>query len=191
MIKKLSLVLHDWGGPIGMGYACRNPEKIDKIVVLNTSCFFSSRIPFRIRICRIPGFGPIAVRGFNGFALAALRMAVNHHERMTPEIKRGFVLPYYSWENRIAVLRFVQDIPRSEKDDTFIVIKEIEEKLGLFKSTPILIQWGTLDWCFDKSFLKGWTDRFPQADVDVYEDAAHYVLEDAHERILPHMRDFL
>ena len=116
---------------------------------------------------------------------------MNHHERMTPEIKRGFVLPYDSWENRIAVLRFVQDIPRSEKDDTFIVIKEIEEKLGLFKSTPILIQWGALDWCFDKSFLKGWTDRFPHADVDLYEDAAHYVLEDAHERILPHIRDFL
>ena len=100
-------------------------------------------------------------------------------------------MPYDSWANRVAILRFVQDIPHSPDDASYAVLKEIEEKLPVLKEKPMLIQWGGLDWCFDETFLEGWRSRFPQADVDVYNDAAHYVLEDAHERIAPRVREFL
>ncbi len=190
-LENITLVLHDWGGAIGMGYAVRHPGKIKKIIVLNTSAFYSSAVPFRISICRLPLFGDMVVRGLNIFARFALTMAVNNHERITPEIRDGYLMPYDSWANRVAILRFVQDIPRSPDDPSYAVLKGIEDKLSLLKDKPMLIQWGGLDWCFDKAFLEGWRSRFPEADVDVYDDAAHYVLEDAHERIIPRVREFL
>jgi pimeloyl-ACP methyl ester carboxylesterase len=190
-LDRITLVLHDWGGAIGMGFAVRHPQRIARIIVLNTSAFFSHRIPLRIRVCRTPLLGALAVRGGNAFARAALSMAVHHHERMTPAVKRGFLLPYDSWAHRVAVLRFVEDIPRKAGDPSFEVLADMEKKLSLLSEKPMLIQWGARDWCFNLDFLKGWQARFPDAEVDVYPDAAHYLLEDAHERILPRIRTFL
>lgn len=174
-----------------MGYAVRHPEKIRRIVVLNTSAFYSPVVPFRIALCRLPLFGAVAVRGLNLFARSALTMAVNYPEKMTPEVRAGYLMPYDCWANRIAVLRFVQDIPCSTGDASYGVLKEIEDSLHLLENKPMLIQWGALDWCFNDAFLQSWRSRFPEADVDVYDDAAHYVLEDAHERIIPKVQEFL
>ena len=67
-LENIVLVVHDWGGAIGMGMAGRMPERIAKIVVTNTAAFRSQEIPLSIASCRIPIFGSIAVRGFNAFA---------------------------------------------------------------------------------------------------------------------------
>jgi len=190
-LERITLVLHDWGGAIGMGYAVRHPEHIARIVVLNTAAFFVDRVPLRIRVCRIPFFGAIAVRGLNGFARAALTMAMNHHDRMTPDVCRGYLLPYDSWANRVAVHRFVLDIPRQPSDASYQVVQQIDQGLAALVDIPMLIQWGALDWCFNMGFLDEWRKRFPAAEVDVYDDAAHYVLEDAHERIIPRVQEFL
>ena len=62
-LERLTLFLHDWGGPIGMGYALRHPERVKRFVVFNTAAFPVSRIPLRINVCKLPGFGALAVRG--------------------------------------------------------------------------------------------------------------------------------
>ena len=190
-VKELDLVLHDWGGAIGMGLAMQIPERIRRIVVLNTAAFLSPRIPFRIDICRTPVLGDIAIRGLNAFARAALFMAVAHREKLTPDIKNGLLLPYDSWEHRIAILRFVQDIPMTPLHPTWKLMQEIEAALPQFKSRKMLICWGMKDWCFDTSFLKTWREKFPEAEVSEYADAGHYVLEDAWEQIAPKIAAFL
>ncbi len=189
--EPLTLIVHDWGGAIGLGYAARHPERVARLVILNTAAFRSSRIPLRIAACRIPGFGPLAVRGFNAFARCALFMATNHPERLTPAIRAGLVAPYDSWAHRVAVQRFVEDIPLSPQHPSYATLTEVEAGLAHFVQTPLLIQWGARDWCFNDHFLAEWRERFPQAEVDVYADAGHYVLEDAHERIIPRLKAFL
>lgn len=190
-LESVDLILHDWGGAIGMGAAVRKPKRIRRIVVLNTAAFPSRRIPFRIAICKLPLFGAIAIRGFNGFALPALTMAVSHRERMTPEVRAGLLAPYNSWANRIANLRFVQDIPMSSGHPSFATLQGIADGLKNFADRRMLICWGMQDWCFNESFLKTWIERFPNAEVERYADAGHYVLEDAHERIAPRVLEFL
>lgn len=190
-VGELDLVLHDWGGAIGMGWAIKNPNRVRRIIVLNTAAFHSARVPLRIAACRIPVFGEFAVRGLNAFAGAALALAVNHRGRMTPEIRRGYLFPYDCWENRIALHRFVMDIPNAPQAKSFPVLDEIDRNLRRLRSKPLLLQWGALDWCFTTDFLKRWLRRFPGAEADVYADAGHYVLEDAHERIIPRVRSFL
>src|SRR5579862_890877 len=122
-LQELDLIVHDWGGAIGFGLAMQIPERIRRLVILNTAAFPSSRIPLRIAVCRVPVLGEIAIRGLNAFAQAALVMAVAHREKLTPEIKEGYLAPYDSWENRIAHLRFVQDIPMQPEHPTWPLLK--------------------------------------------------------------------
>jgi|FLOH01.1.fsa_nt_gi cis-3-alkyl-4-acyloxetan-2-one decarboxylase len=188
-LKNITLVLHDWGGAIGMGFAVRHPDRVARIVLGNTSAFLIDRIPLRIAVCRWPVFGAIALRGFNGFALAATTMAVE--KPMTPLVKRGFLAPYNSWHNRIAQHRFVLDIPMGPSHPTWDVIESIDSGLAQLAGKPIAIAWGMKDWCFSAVFLDGWKARFPTAEVLEIKDAGHYMWEDAHEVALPFLRSFL
>ena len=190
-LKEVTLVMHDWGGAIGMGAALRMPSRVKRLVVLNTAAFLSTRIPLRIEICKAPIFGEIAVRKLNGFARGALFMAVSHRERLTPPVKAGLLAPYDNYANRIATLEFVRDIPMTPRHPSWAKMQEIEAGLEQFKDRPMLICWGMKDWCFNESFLKTWQEKFPNAEVMKLEDAGHYVLEDAHERIAPKILDFL
>lgn len=189
-LRRITLVLHDWGGAIGMGVAVRHPERIARLVVLNTAAFVLPHCPLRIRACRIPGLGPLLVRGLNAFARAALHMAVVHRERLTPAVRAGFLAPYDSWRNRIATLRFVQDIPLRPQHPAWATVNGIAAALPALRDKPMLIGWGERDFCFSEPFLQEWLRRFPQAAVHRYPDAGHYVLQDAHERIVPEIRRF-
>ncbi|MFC1523788.1 alpha/beta fold hydrolase [Thermodesulfobacteriota bacterium] len=188
-IDKCTLVMHDWGGAISMGYAVRNPEKIQSFVIFNTAAFRSQRIPFRISICRWPLLGPLLVRGFNAFARTALFMAVT--KSLTRDEERGYLSPYDTWDNRIAILRFVQDIPLSEHHASWKTLVAIEEGLARFSQTPMLILWGGRDFCFTRHFYDEWRRRFPQAEGIFFTDAGHYVLEDAFPQIVPILDGFL
>ena len=186
--EKITLVVHDWGGAIGMGLAARKSDRVKSIVVMNTAAFRSQSIPLRISLCRIPILGDIIVRGFNGFAKGAVTMAVT--KKMSPEIARGYISPYNSWENRIALLRFVQDIPLSRKDKSWDTLVAIEKSLIQFKNTPILVLWGGKDFCFTRHFYDEWLQRFPGAKGYFFPDAGHYVLEDAFDSLAPLITTF-
>ena len=182
-IDRFSLVLHDWGGAIGMGVACVCPEKLDKIVVMNTAAFRSTQIPLRIRLCRIPFLGKIIVRLFNGFAWPATFMAVEN--KMNEKVKNAYLKPYNSWKNRIATHRFVVDIPITENHQSYTTLVEVESGLAEIKkgNIPLLIVWGGKDFCFNDSFYNEWKERFPDAQSTYYPDAGHYLLEDKKDEV--------
>lgn len=190
-LKDITLVVHDWGGAIGMGFAVRYPQKVRRLILFNTAAFLSEKIPMRLSLFRMPGFGALAIRGFNAFALAAINMACKNRERMTDEVKAGYLAPYNNYSNRIANLRFVQDIPMSPDEPSYYLVKEIEENLDQFASLPVMIVWGDKDFVFNHHFLKKWQKIYPNAEVHRVSDAGHYVVEDAHERILPWMKKFI
>lgn len=190
-LQNVTLIGHDWGGCIGMGAAGRMPERFKKFVMMNTAAFRSTEIPFRISLCRIPLLGEIGVRGFNLFAGAAVKQAVEKHDRMIPEVKQGYLFPYDSWANRIAVHRFVQEIPLKPSHPTYQTLVEVENGLSQFSEHPFLFPWGVKDWCFTTNFLEEWKRRFPDAQSLPIPDAGHYVFEDAHEILLPAVDEFL
>jgi haloalkane dehalogenase len=190
-LRNITLLAHDWGGAIGLGTAGRIPERFGRYILFNTAAFRSNRMPLRIAVCRWPLLGPLGVRGLNLFARAALSMAVCHHERMTPEVRAGYLAPYGSWADRVAIQRFVEDIPMTARHPSYRTLVEIEESLPSLKTRPMLFVWGERDWCFTPPFLDEFLTRFPEAESLRLADAGHYVFEDAHERIIPRVREFL
>lgn len=188
-LRHATLLVHDWGGPIGLRAALAEPQRFARYVLFNTAAFRSREVPWRIRICRWPLLGRLAVQGCNAFVLGALRMAVT---RPLPAAARaGLKAPYNSWHNRQAVWRFVKDIPLRPSHPSFSTLAELEKALPRLRGQPMLIAWGMRDWCFTPAFLARFVQLFPHAHLHRLEQAGHYVVEDAHEQILPLVRDFL
>lgn len=190
-LKEITLVAHDWGGAIGTGVAGNLPARFRRLVLMNTAAYRSRRIPWRIAACRIPGLGTWGVRGFNLFSRAALTMAVNKARPLSPLVRRGYLAPYDSWRNRIAVDRFVKDIPLVESHPSYATLRGVEERLGLLADKPVLLPWGMRDWCFTPHFLAEFEQRFPQARVRRFEQAGHYLFEEEPEELLKELRTFL
>ncbi len=190
-LRKITLLAHDWGGAIGLGAALRQSERFARFVLFNTAAFRSTRMPLRIAVCRWPLLGPLGVRGLNLFARAALTMAVCRHERMTPEVRAGYLAPYGSWAERVAIQRFVEDIPMDPAHPSYETLVSIEEGLPSLADRPLLFIWGERDWCFTPAFLEEFRERFPKAEALRLPEAGHYVFEDAPERIIPRVREFL
>lgn len=189
-LPQLDLILHDWGGGIGMGYATRHPEKIRRIVLMNTAAFLSDDCPKRIHLARCPFLGAMLVRGLNAFVELALRMAPA--KKLPDAVKEGYRFPYQSWSERIATQRFAQDIPLRKNHPTWQTLGDIEKKLPLLKDNKILLCWGEQDFCFHTRFFQRWKKEFfPDAESVSFRDASHYLLEDKPEVIVPLILDFL
>ena len=192
-LDKVTLVLHDWGGMIGLAWAAAHPERVSRLVLLNTSGFrlpATKPLPWQLKLVRnLPGFGALSVRGLNAFAGLAVHMAAM--KPLDPRVKAGLVAPYDSWRNRIATLRFVQDIPLAPGDRAWDAVMKVEEKLESLRDVPTFIGWGEKDFVFDGHFLDEWRRRLPGAQVKTFPEAGHYVLEDARDELVPLIRDFI
>lgn len=189
----LTLVVHDWGGMIGLAYASRYPEKIRRLVISNTAGFLippGKSIPWQLRLVRIPCLGALLVRGMNAFCRGAITRCVARAP-LARAVAASYLSPYDSWRHRLAVLRFVEDIPLREDHISFPLVQHVDRHLWRFSALPILICWGMRDFVFDRDFLDEWKRRFPGADCHEYDDAGHYLLEDAGADVIPVIKAFL
>ena len=186
-LQKITLVVHDWGGAIGMGLALARPERIARITLMNTAAFFLPRLPKRIAICRAGALGEFLTRGLNGFALAATRMTTT--TPLAKDVRAGYLAPYASWRRRIGIWNFVRDIPMEPSHRSRATLANIEKGLSSLQK-PVQILWGERDWCFTPEFREVWKKHFPKAYVHKFDDASHYLIEDEPNAVISLIRDF-
>ena len=188
-LEKVTLVVHNWGAAIGMGLAVRHPKKIARLIILNSSAFSMAHLPLRLSMLRIPWLNDKLVRNFNFYINTSIQSS---SQRNLPSIvKKGFKYPYQNYDDRIAILRFIQDIPIDPEHVSFEVLVEIEHGLWMFRETPVCIIWGMKDWYFSTRCLKRWRLYYPQAQVLEIPDAGNFVLEDECIKSLSFMTNFL
>ncbi len=187
--SKIHLVVHDWGGPIGLGALMGLGEKLDRVVITNTSAFPMRVGDWKIEICRKPWIGPLLSAGLGLFPKGAVRKAVVHP--MAEGVAEGFLFPYRRASERRAIGAFVRDIPVGPRHPTWSTLKQVESFLPSLREREVLLLWGGRDFCFDARFLNEWRDRLPDARVEWYGDAGHYVLEDAGEVGIDDIAGFL
>lgn len=188
----ITLIVHDWGGMIGMAYATRYPEKIKRLVISNTAAFHipeGKQIPWQLKLSRTMIIGALLIQGLNAFCRGAVLQCVTR-QTMTNNVKNAYLAPYDSWNHRISVLSFVEDIPLSKDHITYDVVDQVDKNLKQFAKLPILVCWGLNDFVFDKHYLAEWKKRLPDAEYHEF-DAGHYLLEDAGEEVIPLIEKFL
>jgi len=191
--NKITLILHDWGGMIGLVFALNHIDKIGRIIIMNTSGFLppsGESIPIRLWIIRnFKLLSKVLVQGFNLFSFAALYMATR--KGLSKNVKKGLKAPYNSWKNRIATLKFVHDIPLDATHQSYNLVNHVDQNLHRLNGIPMLFCWGEHDFVFDLSYLEEWKRRFPDAEFNTLQDAGHYALEDSPDVIISFIKDFL
>jgi len=191
--ENITLVLHDWGGMIGMGYAARHPERIKRIIASNTAAFHlpkAKRFPRSLWLGRNTRLGAWLILKKNAFCRLAARWCVARHP-LPDDVKQMYLMPYDSPEHRVAVLKFVQTIPLSPREPGYDIVTDIELSLEKFRDLPVLLLWGLKDYVFDAQFLKQWQWHFPDAEIHTWPDCSHYLLEDAGNEAIVKVTEFL
>ena len=84
-----------------------------------------------------------------------------------------------------------EDIPLSPRHPSYDTLLGIERGLESLRHLPVLLAWGMRDWCFTPYFLERFREFFPAATVRRYDDAGHFVMEDARERLIADVAEFI
>lgn len=188
----VTLAVHDWGGMIGFGWALTHAAQVRRLVITNTAAFplpSAKKMPWQLSLGRDSKFGAFIIRAFNAFSSGASYQGVE--TKMPADVRRAYVSPYDTWDNRIGTLRFMQDIPLHPGDKAWTLVEAAGQRLPQFADRPAFIGWGLKDFVFDQHFLDGFTRALPRAEVVAFDDAGHYVLEDKQAQLVPAIRAFL
>jgi len=188
-LKSFSLVMHDWGGPIGTGFALRRFESVERLVYLNTTLTEVDSLPKMIKSAAKPFIGRIITYYTNRFV--SLLTKFGTVSEMSRSVKDGYLYPYRERSQRMAIWDFVADIPFDSSHPTYSDLLSIAQSLPRLRSKPVKILWGLKDPCFHREMLARVASHFPQAQVVEYPDASHLVLEDEPERTSKEILTFL
>lgn len=187
------LIVHDWGGPIGLGWAVANPDKVASVLILNSGARIPTgyRLPLRLALFKLfQPLGDFLARQHNWFVEGTADFGTVR--KLSPSARRGFLAPYQKPGDRLAVARFVEDIPLDPAHPTHALLADIDRRLdSLLAERPLGLVWGLRDFVFNRKVMEDWRRRFPQAPALILPRAGHYLLEDEPDRIAAWARRFI
>jgi haloalkane dehalogenase len=187
-LKNMTLVVNDWGGPIGLSYAISHPEKIDNIILTNTWLWPVSREWYYVVFSSFMGgvVGRWLIRKFNFFAKSLVKMSFGDKSRLTPEIHRHYLNPLGKERDRKGCWVFPQEIIGSTP-----WLKTLWSKREVLKNKRVLIVWGMKDIAFREKELTKWMQAFPDANTIRFPDAGHFVAEEKGDGFAVTIENFL
>jgi len=190
-LREVTLVLHDWGGPIGMGLAVHEPERIARIVIANTVAFApkEKRPLTKWHAWLSTWWGYRLGVHLNAVQRSAMTLGVARP--LAPEVERAYRWPMRRRGGRVAAARFVQMVPDGPDHPTAAVLRRYEADYPKLADKPMLVLWADKDRVMRPRFARRWLDSFPAADIrHVAPDAGHFWQEDAPELFAPHIVRF-
>jgi len=185
-LKKITLVVQDWGGPIGLSYAVRHPDNVRSIVILNTWMWPVSGVLHYELFSRLMGGAPgrFLIRRFNFFVTVLMRQMF--HGKMPKEVYRHYVMPLNHPKDRKGCRVFPKEILGSGQ-----WLAGLWSRREVLRTKPALILWGMRDIAFRKQELNRWTRFLPHARVERFEKTGHFVQDEKGEDICPIIDAFL
>jgi len=184
-LENITMVVGDWGGPIGLSYAISHPEKIKNIVITNTWLWSVRSDWYFVAFSTFTG-GPVGrrlIRYRNFFADVIVRSSFGDKSRLTPEIHAQYLMPLSKPDERKGSWVFPgQIIGFSDW------LQSLWEKRDVLSGKNVLIAWGMNDIAFRKKELKTWMDAFPRARVVRFDDAGHFIAEEKPDELIREMK---
>lgn len=186
-VRRATLVLHDWGGPIGMLWAARHPERVERILVCNTVAFPPKR---KRAFSAWHGAlaSPVGYRlgvALNLVESTAMRFGVR--KPLGAEAKRAYRRPMMERGGRVAAGRFVQMVPDGPDHPEAERLREVEAAIPKLGHVPVHVLWADRDPVMPPKFVERWQKSGLRIESveHVAPEAGHFWQEDAPERYLP------
>jgi len=183
-LTEITLMVQDWGGPIGLGVATRHPDRFRALVIGNTWAWPVSADPHFRNFSKFLG-GPVGRRLIeyaNLFVNMLIPAGVRRH-RVSRRVMRHYRRPFPSRAARRPTHIFPREIMGSHD-----YLAEVAAGLPRLADLPALIVWGDADIAFRATERAEFERRFPQHQTVILRNAGHYIQEDAPDEIAQHIQ---
>jgi len=179
-LQQITLVVQDWGGPIGLSYAVTHPANVTRIVIMNTWAWPVHRDPYYIAFSAFVG-GPIGrmlIRRYNFFAGALMRQLFGDKQKLTPAVHEHYLRPLARPQDRTGCMVLPRQIVASTP-----WLRQLWQKMAALENKPKLIVWGMKDIAFRERELRRWEQTFPEAQAIRLHSVGHFVQEEAPDEL--------
>lgn len=178
-LSEVTIMVQDWGGPIGLWVAGKHPERIRALVIGNTWAWPIDGDPHFERFSKMMGgaFGGVFIRHFNAFVNVMIPTNVKR-KKLPREVMTAYRAPFATKDSRLPTRIFPREIRGSS---TFLAA--VETGLPALASKPVLIVWGDRDIAFRQQERERFEQTFPRHRTVILEGAGHYIQEDAPDEI--------
>ncbi len=179
-LSDVTLVVQDWGGPIGLSYAVEHPENVARLVVMNTWMWPVDDDRYYRAFSRFVGgpLGRFLIRRFNFFARVVMPRSYGDRRQLTKQIHEQYLRPLRSPAERRACSILPGEILGSTR-----WLESLWDRKGALQDKPALIVWGMEDIAFREKELDRWTSTLPHAETVRLPGVGHYVQEEAPEEL--------
>lgn len=165
---------HDWGGPVSLGWAVENRDRLAAVIALNTAVHHpeGADLPFALRVATARGMLAAGTTGTTAFLDVTLALA-----DLDPAVRAAFRAPYATAARRRGIGGFVADIPATPDHESTPALHRLSAGLREL-DVPALLLRGPKDPVFGEDHLDDLTERLPHADVHRFEGAGHLIAEE-------------
>lgn len=189
-----TVVVQDWGGPVGLSWPASRPDRVRSLYIMNTFAHRpppGTKVPTILKIVRAPVVGELAVKALHGFVKQLLFRAIRP-DRLDDDSRAAYLAPHPSFASRTAVLVFPRESPESPTGAVADFLDSVHQGLAVYKERPVAFAWGKHDPVFPPSvYERLWKKDFPEAPILWLDRAGHFLQEDAPEQIVPHLLEHL
>jgi haloalkane dehalogenase len=188
-LRDITLIVHDFGGPIGLSYALEQPENVRSLVLFNT-WMWSLRGNRSVEMAsRVMGsaFGRWLYKQLNISPRMLIPSMMGDRSKLTRAVHQHYIRAVPRPADRQGMWVLARELLGSS--EWYAQLWQQRERLA---HKPALLLWGMRDPTFPPDpFLGRWKGLFAQAQVEKFENAGHFVQEEGGERLLETVRTWL
>ena len=187
-LENNTLIMQDWGGPIGMSYAVNNPSNVSRFILMNTWAWPVNRDLHYIGFSSFMGgfIGRFLIRRYNFFARSVMKQVFGDKSKLPPEIHDHYLKPLDSPETRTGSHVFPKQIIGSTS-----WLNTIWSRISVLCDIPALFVWGMKDIAFREKELRRWEQTFSNSRSVRLRTVGHYVQEEAPDELSDAVIPFL
>ncbi len=187
-LKDITLIVQDWGGPIGFGLAVNYPEKIKRLIIMNTSIGV-------MKEGRKPWYAPLEEKGiYKQFIMnisGLIKGGIYNKDKITDSMIEAYKAPFPSEKYYIGAFVWPKDIPVGESHPSASIMKFVRNNLERLEEQKKILIWGVKDPIFPEKLISWWNKIYPGIETHKIKNASHFLQEDAPKQIIDIIKQFL
>ena len=186
-LRNITLIVHDFGGPVGLGAGIENAERIKKIVLLNSWLWETKNDEDALKVDRLINgwLGKLLYLNFNFSPKVLLKQGFSDKKKLKKEIHRHYTGPFPNKQSRQSLLRIGESLVGSS--DWY---QQQWEELDQLITKDWLILWGMKDKFITPGYLDKWKKRIPASTIIEF-DCGHFVQEENATEAITAIEKFL
>mgnify|MGYP006281733173 CR=1 FL=1 len=188
-LHDLTLVLHDWGGPIGLSYALQHPDRVRRLILTNTWAWPLLHRPLIRLFGMLVGspLGRLLVERGNAFARLLMPLTLGRSSIPPPPWVNTYAEALDTPARRHACWIFARSLTRETA-----WLRSLWSHRSHLRALPALLCWGMADPAFGtEQTLRRWQTVLPRAEVHRWPNVGHYLPEEAPSAFTTHIQSFL